>query len=268
MRKTTRRLIIALALVAVSLLAVEAALALLDPLGGYRYFNDLRIFQARYLPHAARYYVPAPGLWQMSNWTYQIDLPDYTRHTPASKPDADCTVVALGDSVTFGLGVNDDETWPNYYAEMTGCGVINTAMPGYDIWAVEAAYKAFPDADRYLYLLISNDADHDAAAQVRLQGRESAINMYLYLALSGDEGQRPPIPDEFWKVYDALVSDERVEIYGFQTAVLAEQVAATGRAIRLIPPYTTRISWADAHPDAGAQRTVAGAIMEAGDGTQ
>jgi hypothetical protein len=37
--------------------------------------------------------------------------------------------------------------------------------------------------------------------------------------------------------------------------------AATSRRIALVAPYRTRISWADAHPDADAQRDIAGQIV-------
>ena len=265
MTRTTRRLAAVLIIVIVSLVATDAALAVLDPLGFWRYYNDMRAFRARSWPHDARYYVPAPGVYEMAGWTYRVDMPDYVRYTPASHPDADCTVVALGDSVTFGWGVNDAETWPNLYAQATGCRVINTANVGYDVWAVEAAHRAFPDADRYIYLLIYNDAGRGDGMQFEPLGGAGALGLYVYLLRAARETVAPVvIPDDFWQAYDALAADDRVTIYGFRDGGLAEQVAATGRRITLLEPYTSRISWADAHPDAAGQREIARSIAEVG----
>jgi hypothetical protein len=269
MTRTTRRIATVLILITVSLLTCEAVLAVADPLGFWRYYNDMRALRQHLWPHAERHYVPVPGIWQMTGWTYRIDLPDYTRHTPASRPGADCTVVALGDSVTFGWGVDDAEAWPNLYAEMTGCEVVNTAQVGYDIWAVYAAYKAFPDADRYIYLLVYDDAGRGDEMQLTPLDGAGALGLYLYLLRAQRETVGPvEIPDDFWTAYDALAVDERVTIYGFRDGGLAEQVAATGRAIRLAAPYRTRISWADAHPDADAQRGIAESIAGGDDGNE
>ena len=52
--------------------------------------------------------------------------------------------------------------------------------------------------------------------------------------------------------------------FGFRDGGLAEQVAAAGRRITLLEPYTSRISWADAHPDAAGQAEIAKRIREVG----
>jgi len=263
MTRTTRRISTVLILVAVSLLTCEAVLAVADPLGFWHYYNDMRALRQHLWPHAERHYVAEPGIWQMTGWTYRIDLPDYTRHTPASRPGADCTVVALGDSVTFGWGMDDAEAWPNLYAEMTGCEVVNTAQVGYDVWAVYAAYQAFPGADRYIYLLIYNDAGRGDEMQFEPLGGAGALGLYVYLLRAARETVAPvEIPADFWTAYDALAADERVTIYGFRDGGLAEQVARTQRRIALLAPYTSRVSWADAHPDAAGQREIATQIME------
>lgn len=263
MKRTTRRLAAVLVLIIVSLVASDAALAVLDPLGFWRYYNDMRTFRAHLWPHEARHYVPEPGIHEMSGWSYRIDMPDYTRHTPASRPNEDCTVVALGDSVTFGWGVNDAETWPNLYAQATGCRVVNAAQVGYDIWAVYDAYKAFPDADRYIYLLVYNDAGRGDEMQFTPLGGTGALGLYVYLLRAARETVGPvEIPDDFWQAYDALAADDRVMIVGFRDAGLAEQVAATGRRIALVAPYPSRVSWADAHPDAAGQAWIAERMLE------
>jgi hypothetical protein len=256
-----RKFAAALLLAAVSLLAIEGALAWLDPLGIWRYYNDLRGVRMRFKSDDERIYVAAPGTYQMSNWEYTIE-DGGTRHIPANDPNAGNTIVVLGDSVAFGLGVDDSETWPNLIAEATGYQVINTALPGYDLWAVRAAHDAFPDADQFIYLLIENDAAHDAVQHINPPTGTSAIRVYLYLFQTGRvDVHEATIPEDFWAEYDALVADPRVMVYGFRDGGLAEQVAASGRAITLIEPYTGRLSWADAHPDAEGHRQIAEQVL-------
>ena len=44
--------------------------------------------------------------------------------------------------------------------------------------------------------------------------------------------------------------------------MVTRRVAATQRRIALLAPYTSRVSWADAHPDADAARGIATQIMQ------
>lgn len=264
LRRWMRRIAVALILVALTLLTSEALLRWIDPLGFWRYYNDLRAVRSNTWPHADRHFVAAPGRFELMGWSYRVDLPDYTRHTPSSKNEAGCTIVALGDSVTFGLGVDDGETWPNLLAEQTDCSVVNAGVPGYDLWTVYKTYTAFPEADKYVYLLIENDAAHDTERLADVPPSVSAVKAYLYLLEIGAHHAHPAtVPDDFWAVYDALASDPRVIICGFRDGGLAEQVAASGREITLLEPYTSRISWADAHPDSTGQTQIVAGIMRA-----
>ena len=46
-------------------------------------------------------------------------------------PDKPASVICVGDSCTFGIGVEDRETFPARLSEVTGLGVLNAGVPGY-----------------------------------------------------------------------------------------------------------------------------------------
>ncbi len=52
----------------------------------------------------------------------------------APGPEGPLSVVCLGDSCTFGLGVEDGETFPARLAAATGLGVLNAGIPGYSAY--------------------------------------------------------------------------------------------------------------------------------------
>ncbi len=260
-----KRLIVSLLALIIAILGGNALLTWLDPLGIVRYYSGLRRLQDDLIPFAGREFVAAPGRHQIGGWTYTIRLPDYTRVVPGIST-RQCTIVALGDSVTFGLGVNDDEAWPALLARQTGCRVVNAGYPWYDVWAVLETRRAFPGADEYIYLLVDNDADHTAPDALIPLPDASAVRMYLQLLTQGQheaggaQGEATP-PDDFWQALKALMAEGRVDIVGFKGTWLAEKVAEAGIPIHLIQPYTNRLSWADVHPDAAGHKEIADQIL-------
>jgi lysophospholipase L1-like esterase len=67
---------------------------------------------------------------------------------PVPRAGSGPRVIALGDSLTFGEGVADDETWPaQLQASMPGSEVANFGMPGF---AHDQMYFAFVDQARAL----------------------------------------------------------------------------------------------------------------------
>lgn len=77
-------------------------LRIFDPLGVLRYYNDLSRLFADYVV-SERGYSMYPGLHQYSNWTALIER-NGNRHVPDGK-NAACEIAFVGDSVTFGFGV-------------------------------------------------------------------------------------------------------------------------------------------------------------------
>jgi hypothetical protein len=65
------------------------------------------------------------------------------------------------------------------------------------------------------------------------------------------------IPPGTWAIAAALILSA-APAFVVAGALVVERLS---RRIALVAPYATRISWADAHPDAGAQRDIAGQIV-------
>lgn len=81
---------------------------------------------------------------------------------PHSKPAGIRRVVVLGDSTSWGWGVDDDALWTRLVERELGPGVelINLAVPGYgsdqELWAFEAQGRAY-EPDLVLLGLVHND---------------------------------------------------------------------------------------------------------------
>lgn len=261
-----RKIVAALVLVALSLLAVEGALAWFDPLGAYRYYADLRAVQSTFAADPARVFSILPGTYPIGRWSFTIEVPERTRAVADGNAEATCRLLLLGDSVTFGLGVDDAATWANHIAQARpDLRVVNAALPWYDVWAVARTSEALA-ADWRVYLLVDNDADHTTQEALTLIERVSAIKMYANLITvgqhdAGGEGGEAAVPGDFWEALDGLLADSHLIVVGLRGTWLAEQVAASGRAISLIEPYTGRLSWADAHPDAEGHRQIAEQVL-------
>ena len=156
MGKSARHcLIAALIGVLLALLTAEALLARFDPLG-FVYFRDQAYLSAQMIPDP-RGYNFRPGTYPLS-FALTI-LPDGTRAVPDTGPAA-VTLVFIGDSVTFGYGVDDDQTWVNLIARtLPGVHVINAGVSGYNSTNVARTVAQFPDADALVYLIVNNDAE-------------------------------------------------------------------------------------------------------------
>jgi hypothetical protein len=152
-KATLKSISIALVLFAVTLLLIEPALRIVDPLGGYRYYSDLSRLFAGYVV-SERGYSMYPGMYQFSNWDALIERSG-NRHTPDSRAGG-CTLAFLGDSVTFGFGVSDAETFVNLLAQQTDARLLNTAIPAYNSANILKTLHTTPAAG-YVYVIISND---------------------------------------------------------------------------------------------------------------
>ena len=84
---------------------------------------------------------------------------DYTRLVPASQP-SECQIIFIGDSFTFGLFVEDDETFANLIAqELEDIEFLNAGLSAYNGTQVRQSMERFPNADGFVWLLLSNDAE-------------------------------------------------------------------------------------------------------------
>jgi len=250
------------------LFGLEALLNWFDPWGAVRYFKAGGPTTDLYIPHESRYVLPA-GDYDFGNWAAQIAA-DFTRNVPDNGVGA-CRIIFLGDSVTFGLGVDDDETWANQLAARhPAWDVVNAAVPGYNSSAVRDTLRNF-DADAYAYLIIANDAGPLAFYPDIQQHNDalSAIAIYWQTWRIQQRGfEHPPQMIEqngqLLRRFDAdiaaLAALPRLLMAGFEGDGLAESARVQYESLVLIPPYHSQISFADPHPDAEGHLQIADAI--------
>lgn len=247
---TRRALIALLTMVLLTVAMIEGGLRLVDPWGALRYFADQGALYNTFVTDERRGYHPQPGSYRFSNWQ-AIVLPDGARRVPDSNPNG-CTVVFLGDSVTFGFGVSDSETWVNLLARELRIHATNAGVYSYNTERVRDSLNAYPGAAVYIYLLIDNDGDPDPNWQQRSSGH-LAIRDYWYAAKSPSFAPPPHTPG-----FAAALAEMkwRSTIIAFNTGHLSNTVGAT-----LIPPYTRTLSHADSHPNAEGNREIAAALL-------
>lgn len=159
MRRKLRLILFACLVVTIGIIAIELILRATDPLGAYRYFViDVERFYRAAIPDDTRGYVLPPGQYTFADWSATVNA-DNTRFTPATPTHATCTIAFIGDSITFGMGVNDGETWVNLLArEYADVRFVNAGVIGYNTAQVLAMIRAVP-ADGYFYTMFDNDAD-------------------------------------------------------------------------------------------------------------
>jgi hypothetical protein len=121
---------------------------------------------------------------------FTVSTQDHLRSPKLSATKDELRVLAVGDSTTFGLGVDDDETWPSQLQRLFDRSsleveVINAGVPGYSSfqcrrflegWGmamepdIVVATFGFNDFDRW-----ATNRDTDAARATRLQEWDDAL---------------------------------------------------------------------------------------------
>jgi hypothetical protein len=148
-------LALAALMVLLPLLLVEGLLQVIDP-WGIRFFDDMAYFGTALENDAQRGYVLPDGLYQFSNW--QATMENGTRIVPNTAETSDCEILVLGDSFTFGYGVDDAETWLSLIAaDFPNVRFINAGITAYNSTNSLGTLQSFPDATAYVYLSNSND---------------------------------------------------------------------------------------------------------------
>lgn len=140
----------------ITFIMVEIALRTFDPQGHYTTRTDWLTVWTSITPHETGYRFP-PGKLDMIYYDVTT-LEDGTRYVPDSRPYADCSIAAIGDSLTWGLGVEDSETWVNLLAQDIPATWRNTARSRYNAVDVLALHDYYP-ADGYIWLHYQNDVE-------------------------------------------------------------------------------------------------------------
>ena len=262
-KRLVRGLLVGLTSVLVLLLALEAFLWFVDPLGIATYVNDLSDMVT--IANAEGYTL-APGVQPMRYWSYTIDA-NGNRIMP--ELSGDCTIRFVGDSVTFGQSVNDDQPYPYLIAQaIPDVQFVNNAKIAYNIGNIR--YTVEHDAaDGYIYLMSDNDQElpwarpaSDYGQPRELPPHFSAIRYYI-AAFQEMKGVTGGDWDNFWRDLAVLNARDDVLIE-VVSSDLATQVAERYPNLRIIPVWSTqqRVSWIDGHPNADGQRYLAAQLMD------
>jgi len=241
----------------VTFLLLEIALYNLDPLGITRYYHGLGVLSNMLIPTEQGYKLP-DGEHDMGHWVATIR--DGVRVVPDTNETAQQTLVILGDSVAYGVGVNDNETFVNLIArELQEWHVINTAQGGYTMGNIERTLALYPDADCVIYLAIENDAEPIRPFRNTPYTYKSAIETHLY------HYQRLRDYPEFeyhdWLQRAQALYDAGVLVVLFEQTPMALAVEQAHAPFTILPKYTGYVSIIDTHPNKFGHQQIADSLL-------
>lgn len=254
-----RRLIIRLQTgLIVFLLGMEALLRLFDPLG-LRYFQNLQYLYNYYESSSTRIFELKAGDYTLNGWRVR-ELANGQRNVP-DNPDGACTLVFVGDSVTWGEGVDDSAVWVNLVAkQLPGINVIDAASLFYNSENVRGSVKDYPDAQAIIYFIIGNDPEVTVTQIPRGVSNASALSYYLTYLLNPTGGYNPSEDwPRFYRDLDAMRGDPHVTFVAFD-APFGRELAAR-YPVKLIPIYTHWLSYVDTHANVEGNQQIAAGIL-------
>lgn len=270
-REHLRAFLLAFILVLLPLLLLEGLLRIFDPWGIY-FFDDMAKMANDFEPNAQRIYYLPDGVYKYSHWTATIE--NGSRKLPPANADSHCEIVLLGDSFTFGYGVNDDETWAYHLAQaFPDVTFVNTGITAYNSEHVRRTYELYPDADAFLYTVIYNDWEPTANYAANNDNENPAKSMpyivrygnfFLYRSHETNTTQYTPeelvtIPDmqRFLSDIKILKEDSRVELLGFKDTLTSLAMIGAGYDFYPLDYPHYPISFSDGHLNAEGHRVFA-----------
>lgn len=263
MKKARRTILKTLTVLVLTLLTAMACLypflKFVDPLGIHAYSQWIHWTQANRLPHASGFVHPT-GTYTIAGSTLTIG-DDGLRVVPETNTDADCTVALIGDSVAFGFGVSDDETFAYHLTQaLPNVHIINASRQGYDgnnlIWAVETV-----EADIYIYVMVVNDSQ-PATGIYPMPPLPNVLSQHIAYFVARSRHAPTYDYENFEAVMDTMQS---VDALVFDATGGSPLVAVAETYTDVIPldrtPPEYRISYADSHPSALGHQAIAETIL-------
>ncbi len=185
---------------------------------------------------------------------------DLTRDVPDSH-DSGHPIIFFGDSVSFGVNVDDSETFANLLAQRLEADILNTAFAGHNITYIQRAFELYADPDALLvWLIIENDGgiEHDFPEDLKsapgVLGFDPLLLQYWWRTTTIDETPRDW--DNFSRRMTAITNDyDNLILFAFDDDFGRE--LAERYPVNLIPWYETHISRLDFHPDAAGHIDIA-----------
>ena len=251
-----RGLLVSLVSILFCIGALEAALRIADPLGVV-YFDDIGyLWSTRH--EAAHGYDHIPGSYTLGDRFGFTIMPDGNRYTPGAWRGGP-RVTFVGDSQTFGYGVNDAETWVSRVASALRIDALNIARSGYNIENIASQLEGVTGC--VVWLTISNDPG--AAVRYSDAGNDphSYIGNTLRVLYSSQASYTTaPITDAVRPLYEAIAARPNTLIIALDDNNYGKIVREKYGAL-IIPYFTSRISPTDAHADSEGNRQIAEAVL-------
>lgn len=230
------------------LASVDALLWHVDPLGIRAYFYG-QIAQQGVVRPASHGYDIAHGTHDFINFSVTIGS-DGNRIVPAAQ-ERDCSIGVLGDSVTFGWGVDDEETYVNLLAQnYPDVAWRNLSRSGYSAANIVGLHDSY-QADAYIWLIINNDHEGRWNGSFnRPTSLPSASQLYFEYALFPTQRDSVVDLDTYASSVNLLADDTL--FFGFDEP----PANSTTQAI-ILEKYTETVSVFDQHPNAQGHRDIA-----------
>lgn len=253
--QTRQKLIRILMIILLSMFGLEVMLRTIDPLGTWTlrsvnipdYLNNIQ--------GADRTgYSFKQGNLMMGTYHATI-LADGSRRVPDTNIHADCQIAFIGDSVTFGWGVEDSETFVNLIAEkFPNIHFLNTARPGYNAGNIARLIPAYP-ASAYIYLAIDNDNQYPTVYKKVEQQTMPLLAMQAYIGayVIGQGKEDPHYLEDIQRIIDA-----HALLLGF---AYDQKLVLRNLPFIYLPYWTYSISKADGHPNAQGHQAIANAML-------
>jgi hypothetical protein len=238
-RKILYALISSLAIIA----GLECLLRVFDPLGVQAYYQwQAWVINTR-MDHPTGYTLPQ-GQYVIAGYYVTIDS-DGNRSLPI-REDSTCTIAFIGDSVTFGIGVGDTDTFAWQIANMFHeVQFVNTAKGGYDNENI-ALSAEYIDADAYIYMIVLNDATSATIYYpIRMDNRIALRNHIDFFRRLQSEYVH--LRDDYLNTL-ARIDASEVVYFGFEPSIPTSIASDVVDVVMM--PELPRVSVADTHPNA------------------
>lgn len=261
-KQKRQNIIIALIATILSIIGLELFIRMVDPLGIIQYQDDLRFIYSAAREHDERGVALVPGLYESDRWSFSIGYDGY-RVTPSRNYNAECTIAMIGDSVTFGFGVNDSETFTELLQQrFEGFQFINSGVSGYNSGNFEPTASEI-NADGYIYTQIKNDYAPALGTSTFKERQNIFSGLERYTWATWFDGRRKYLSNNaIWSEYGGryggfLERDNLLIFTPHQNAWLIAQYGATSIGL-----WDSVISPHDGHPTAEGHRQLMGEMAE------
>lgn len=259
MRTIRRAVIYTLLCILFGVLFLDALLWHVDPLGIVTWHYTFRA-QYEVMGYHPTGFAYATGEHDFYAYRATI-LPDSSRRVPDTNVNAACTIVFIGDSVTYGQGVNDSETWINVLArQFPDVHFINTGRSAYSVGNILLA-KEYYTGDGFIWMLVGNDAEppffYDGSHPS--PHRPSATRLYYDWIIRNPVTSQTVDMQVYWEAVEQI-ADNRTLILGTEHDPLT--LATSERyPVHIVPRWEHSISRMDGHANAQGNIEIAELVM-------